>query len=82
MPTDSHPDNLQVPELATVANHFTSSGLSFLAYNTSDYSLFHLIQKHMWVLRKSSSSDLMIYSAISYTLRLTFFFHLFLLVGG
>lgn len=26
----------------------------------------------MWVLHKSSSFDLMIYSAISYTLRLTF----------
>ena len=72
VPTDSHPDNLQVPELATLANHFTSLGLSVLAYNTSEYPLFHLIQKHMWVLHKSSSFDLMIYNAISYTLRLTF----------
>lgn len=34
VPNDSHPDTLQVPELATLANHFTSLGFSFLAYNT------------------------------------------------
>ena len=77
VPSDSHPDTPQVPELATLANHFTSLGFSFLAYNTKRLPSTSSNPRTVgptWVflLWNKACSDLRIYSAISYTLRPTF----------